>query len=72
MLAFAVAVLWFAAAAADPPRRIVSFNVCADQLVVALADPSQIVALSPYAADPMTSVVADKARAFPASAGARN
>ena len=52
------------AAAADPPRRIVSFNVCADQLVVALADPSQIAGLSPYAADPTLSTVADKARGF--------
>src|SRR5262245_6703251 len=53
-----------AAAAADPPRRIVSFNVCADQLVVALADPQQIVGLSPHAADPAISVVAEQARAF--------
>jgi iron complex transport system substrate-binding protein len=51
-------------AAAEPPRRIVSFNVCADQLVVALADPSQIAGLSPYAADPMVSTVAEKAREF--------
>ena len=34
-------------ARADMPRRIASFNVCADQLAVALADPSQIVGLSP-------------------------
>ena len=53
------------ASAADPPRRIASFNVCADQLVVALADPSQIAGLSPYASDPAISVVADKARAYP-------
>src|SRR4051794_32112704 len=52
------------AGAADTPRRVVSFNVCADQLVVALADPGQIVGLSPYAADPTVSVVADKARDF--------
>jgi iron complex transport system substrate-binding protein len=52
-------------AAADPPRRIVSLNVCADQLVVALADPGQIVALSPRATDPALSVVAEKARGFP-------
>jgi len=50
--------------AADPPRRIVSFNACADQLAVALADPDQIVALSPYASDPAISIVADRARAF--------
>jgi iron complex transport system substrate-binding protein len=52
-------------AAADPPRRIVSLNVCADQLAVALADPEQIVALSPRATDPTLSVVSDKARGFP-------
>ena len=52
------------AAAADPPRRVVSFNICADQLVVALADPAQIAGLSPYATDPTLSAVAEEARAF--------
>ena len=52
-------------AADDRPRRIASFNLCADQLVVALADAEQIVGLSPYAADPALSVVAQKARDFP-------
>jgi iron complex transport system substrate-binding protein len=52
-------------AAADAPKRIASFNVCADQLVVALADPGQIVGLSPYASDPTISTVAEQARAFP-------
>src|SRR4051794_32383852 len=51
--------------AADAPHRVVSFNQCADQLVVALADPEQIAGLSPYAADSSLSVVADRARAFP-------
>jgi iron complex transport system substrate-binding protein len=49
---------------ADAPRRVVSFNLCADQLVLALADPPQIAGLSPYAGDPALSVVADKARPF--------
>jgi iron complex transport system substrate-binding protein len=49
---------------ADAPRRVVSFNVCADQLVVALADPGQIAGLSPYASDPTLSAVAEAARAF--------
>ena len=52
------------AALADGPRRVVSFNLCADQLVIALADPEQIAGLSPYAADPTVSVVADKARGY--------
>jgi iron complex transport system substrate-binding protein len=51
--------------AADPPRRVVSFNVCADQLVLALAEPGQIAALSPNAADPAMSTLAEEARAFP-------
>src|SRR3954468_9828375 len=54
-----------AASAADAPRRVVSFNQCGDQLVLALADPGQIAGLSPYAADPTLSAVADKARAYP-------
>jgi iron complex transport system substrate-binding protein len=65
---FLVALLFAAAAditaAAEPPRRVVSFNVCADQLVVALAAPEQVAALSPYAVNPTLSVVAEPARAF--------
>jgi len=53
------------AQAADAPRRIVSFNLCADQLVLSLADPGQIAGLSPYAADPALSVMAGQARQFP-------
>jgi iron complex transport system substrate-binding protein len=52
-------------ALAEAPRRIVSFNLCADQLVVSLADSGQIAALSPYAQDPHLSVVAERARQFP-------
>ena len=52
-------------AAAEAPRRVVSFNQCGDQLVLALADPEQIAGLSPYAADPTLSAVAEKAKAYP-------
>jgi iron complex transport system substrate-binding protein len=62
-LAF-VGLLQGAAFAADTPRRVVSFNLCADQLVLALADPEQIAGLSPYAADPSVSVMADQARGY--------
>ena len=54
-----------APALADAPRRVVSFNLCADQLVLALADPEQIAGLSPYAVDATVSVMTDKARAYP-------
>lgn len=53
------------AGAESAPRRVASFNLCGDQLLVALADPDQIVALSPYAADPALSVVAERAKAYP-------
>lgn len=54
-----------AVSADGPPRRIVSFNLCADQLLVALADPAQIAGLSPYAVNPLLSVMTEKAAAFP-------
>ena len=46
------------------PKRVVSLNMCADQLLVALADPGQIVALTEWARDPELSSVAVQARAF--------
>src|SRR3954468_20964132 len=62
---FGLFLLGATASAADAPRRVVSFNQCGDQLVLALADPVQIAGLSPYAADPSLSAVAEKAKAFP-------
>lgn len=58
-----------AAAAPPPPRRIVSLNLCADPLLLALADPGRIVALSPYARDPLLSQQAVRARSFPLTRG---
>jgi iron complex transport system substrate-binding protein len=49
------------ARADSPPKRIVSFNLCADQLLLALADPAQIAGLSPYATNPALSVMKDAA-----------
>ena len=50
---------------AEPPKRVVSFNLCADQLLLALADPAQIAALSPYATDESLSVMAKQGASFP-------
>jgi iron complex transport system substrate-binding protein len=61
----AILVLLAAPALAEAPRRVVSFNQCGDQLVLALADPQQIAGLSPYAVDPSLSAVAEQAKAFP-------
>lgn len=52
------------ALAEAPPRRIVSFNLCADQLLLALADPAQIAGLSPYAANAALSVMKDAAAGY--------
>jgi iron complex transport system substrate-binding protein len=62
--AAAIAALTATLARADAPRRVVSFNLCADQLVLALADSSQIAGLSPYAGNPALSVMADEAGQF--------
>jgi len=57
-----------AAAPADLPR-IASINVCTDQLLMTLADPPQILGLSPYSRDPVRSWAAAKASLFPRLSG---
>jgi len=54
--------------AAELPR-IASINLCTDQLLVALADPPQILGLSPYSRDPARSWDAAKAAQFPKLSG---
>lgn len=54
--------------AAEPPR-IASINLCTDQLLVTLADPAQVLGLSPYARDPVRSWDAAKAAQFPLLSG---
>ncbi|MBJ7535976.1 ABC transporter substrate-binding protein [Rhodomicrobium vannielii ATCC 17100] len=57
------------ARAADAPRRIVSINLCTDQLLLTLADADQIAGLSPYSRDASQSWLAKEARAFPKMSG---
>ena len=59
----------FVAPAMARPERVVSINLCADQLLVALADPGQIAALSPLARDKKLSFVARAATSFPTHRG---
>jgi iron complex transport system substrate-binding protein len=54
--------------AAELPR-FASINLCTDQLLMALADPEQIVGLSPYARDPVRSWNVAKASRFPLLSG---
>jgi iron complex transport system substrate-binding protein len=53
-----------AAAGAEPPRRVVSINLCTDQLVMALADEHQIVALSHLSRVDGLSFLSRRAAAF--------
>ncbi len=58
-----------ATAPAKTPRRIVSLNLCADPLLLDLADPDRIVALSRFSRDPGLAQAAARARAFPLNGG---
>ncbi|API58797.1 iron ABC transporter [Tardibacter chloracetimidivorans] len=55
--------------AAAQPRRIVSMNMCADQLLIELADHSQIAALTELSRDPVLSFHADRAQSYPVAGG---
>jgi iron complex transport system substrate-binding protein len=63
-LVLALALFNSATGAAGLPR-IVSMNVCSDQLLLSLADPEQILGLSRFSRDAWQSFAADKARRFP-------
>jgi iron complex transport system substrate-binding protein len=68
-LAFALALAAVSAAAAQAPHRIVSLNLCADQLLLRLADRDQIASLSPFAHDARQSFLVEEARALPTNGG---
>jgi iron complex transport system substrate-binding protein len=52
------------------PQRIVSLNLCTDQILFDLVPRERIRALSFLATDPLVSAVADKARGIPSTRGA--
>jgi iron complex transport system substrate-binding protein len=58
-----------AAANAAGLPRVASINLCTDQLLMKLADPGQILGLSPYARDRVRSWAADEARNYPRLSG---
>lgn len=60
-----LALLALGTAPPTAPGRIVSLNMCADQLVIALADPGQIAGLTEWARDPALSYYAARARNLP-------
>ncbi len=50
------------AATADAPKRVVSLNVCTDQLAMLLAEDGQLYSVSHLAIDPRVSAMAEEAR----------
>lgn len=60
-------VLTGAAVLAGAPRRVVSVNLCTDQLALLLAAPGQLVSVSRLAHDPESSALYDAARPIPAN-----
>lgn len=68
-LAIFTVLLMHPALAQTPPARIVSINMCTDQLLLDLARPEQIAGLSPFAADATRSWAAEAAKPFPRLSG---
>lgn len=57
--------LWGAAANAETAARVVSINLCTDQLALMVAAPGQLVSVSEMSHDPRGSAMAEAAQALP-------
>ena len=68
-IAAAAAALALAPPASAKPQRIVSLNLCADQLVLQLAEPANIASVTHHAADPELSYMAAAAAGIAANRG---
>jgi iron complex transport system substrate-binding protein len=55
--------------AQDAPRRVVSMNLCTDQLAMLLADKGQLISVSDLAHDPRSSAMVAEAAAYPVNNG---
>ena len=51
------------------PSRVVSINLCTDQLAMQLTDPSQLISITHVASDPNTSSMVEEARQYPVNHG---
>jgi len=65
MLALVVAI----PAHADAPARVVSMNLCTDQLAMMLAAPGQLISVSHLASDPLSSSMVEEAANYPVNRG---
>ena len=69
LISMVAAASFVAAPALAAPQRVVSMNLCTDQLVMMLAKPGQIASVSALAQDPAMSPMAENAKAFPPNFG---
>ena len=67
--AMALSTLLAPPALADAPARVVSMNLCTDQLAMLLAAPGQLVSVSHLARDPLSSSMVAEAAAYPENRG---
>ncbi|MGR3760652.1 ABC transporter substrate-binding protein [Roseobacteraceae bacterium NS-SX3] len=65
----ALALMWAATGAFAGPSRVVTMNLCADQLAMMLAAPGQLASVSYVARDARASAMAGEALAYPANHG---
>lgn len=56
-------------APAAATERVVSMNLCTDQLAMLLAEPDQLISVSHIAQDPNASAMAEEAKHYPANMG---
>ncbi|MGE3065594.1 MAG: ABC transporter substrate-binding protein [Hyphomicrobiaceae bacterium] len=68
-LAIAALAVALPARAADAPRRIVSLNLCVDQILIDLVAKSRIAALTHLATDASVSAIPEAARGYPFTHG---
>jgi iron complex transport system substrate-binding protein len=69
-LLWATAPAGLSSALAEPPQRIVSLDLCTDQLLIELAPRAHIAAVTHLASDASVSAIPEKARGIPITHGA--
>lgn len=65
----ALALFWAATGAFAGPSRVVTMNLCVDQMAMMLAAPGQLISISFVARDPRASAMAEEAQAYPVNHG---
>jgi iron complex transport system substrate-binding protein len=69
LLAGAMLVCAAAAQERSPPRRVVSMNLCTDQLAMLVASPGQLHSVSALAREPQSSAMVEEARRYAVNHG---